>query len=158
MPYLGKSEHRSLITPQVIDNLIRNPPSATHTQPVSTHKYPVGKQVMFNTPRPGPFQVWYPAKIVAHLPEPKSYLIENNDGKITRRTEQHMCPYTPERPQSHREPFNPLASTDSDSSFDQEESLVEEHRRRWRNQSLMPRLHLCTIVGLREISKIKYSE
>ena len=138
MPYLGKSEHRSLITPRVLDNLMRNPPAITHTQPASTHKYPVGKEVMFNTPRPGPFQVWYPAKIVTQLPEPKSYLIENNDGKITRRTKQHMHPYTPERPQSCREPFNPLASTDSDSSCDPEESILEAHKRRWQKRNLRP--------------------
>ena len=139
MPYLGKGEHRSLITPWALDHLMRNPPAATHAQPAYTHKYPVGKAVMFNTPKPGPFQVRYPAIIVAQLPEPRSYLIENNDGKITRRTEQHMRPYTPERPRSRREPFDPLASTDSDSSFfDPEESTLEAHKRRWRKRNLRP--------------------
>ena len=96
MPYLGKGEYRSLITPQALDDLMRNPPAATHAQQANTAQIPSrqGSDAQ-HTRNQVTFQVWYPAKIVAQLPEPRSYLIENNDGKITRCTEQHMHPYTP---------------------------------------------------------------
>ena len=37
--------------------------------------------------------IWYPAEIISHNEEPKSYMIKNNDGILYRRNEKHLCPY-----------------------------------------------------------------
>ena len=70
-----------------------------------THNYPIGITVMY---RGGPdpdstlHGTWYPARIMSHLEEPRSYLIENNYSKIVRRTEQHIRPYfTLQRPRPY---------------------------------------------------------
>ena len=41
-------------------------------------------------PTPGYYTTWYPAKIKTLLQEPKAYLLENKEGKVFRRTEQHI--------------------------------------------------------------------
>ena len=87
MPYLGKGDPRIKPTP------FYKEPKA------NSHSYPIGTRVMHRAPpEPGYYTVWYPAKIKSHLKEPKAYLLENKEGKVFRRTEQHIRPYdTPPR-------------------------------------------------------------
>ena len=94
MPYLGKSDPRRKPTPN-------------NAEPkVKTHNYPIGTKVVY---RAGPdpnstyHSTWYPARVKSHLEEPRSYLLENNESKVVRRTEQHIRPfYTPPRTNSRR--------------------------------------------------------
>ena len=82
MPYLGKGDPRIKPTP------------VTQKPKVNSHSYPIGTRVMYRTgPEPNYYNTWYPGKVKSHLEEPKSYLLENNDGKVVRRTEQHIRPY-----------------------------------------------------------------
>ena len=97
MPYLGKGAPKIKPTP------------IAKTPKVNTHSYPIGTKVMY---RAGPdpnstyHSTWYPAKVTSHLEEPKSYLLENNEGKEVRRTEQHIRPYdTPRRVRTAIESF-----------------------------------------------------
>ena len=87
MPYLGKGDPRVRPTP------VNKKPK------VNSHSYPIGTRVMYRAgPEPNYYSTWYPAKVKSHLEEPKSYLLENNEGKVVRRTEQHIRPYdTPPR-------------------------------------------------------------
>ena len=111
MPYLGRTEHRQTITPQILERLMCNPHQlirstsnerTRHTPPhglmrwdnqeLEKHRYPVGSYVMFRT---SPTSAWYPAQILRQLEEPKSYLIKNNYAVLFRRNEKHLCPYMP---------------------------------------------------------------
>ena len=82
MPYLGKGDERIKPIPYI-------------TAPKQgSHKYPVGASVMHRSPpTPGYYTIWYPAKIKTLLQEPKAYLLENEEGKVFRRTEQHIHLY-----------------------------------------------------------------
>ena len=82
VPYLGKGD-------------LRIKPTPFHKDPkANSHSYPIGTSVMHCAPpEPGYYTVWYPAKIKSLLKEPKAYLLENKEGKMFRRTEQHLCPY-----------------------------------------------------------------
>ena len=82
MPYIGKGDPKIKQTPYCKE------PKA------SSHKYPIGASVMHHTPPgPGYYTVWYPAKIKTLLKELKAYLLENKEGKVFRRTEQHIRLY-----------------------------------------------------------------
>ena len=95
MPYLGKGDQKFKSTPYY------PAPKA------GSHKYPVGASVMHHTPpRPGYYTVWYPAKIKTLLKEPKAYLLEDREGKVFRRTEQHIRLYK-EYLQEEENPSNP---------------------------------------------------
>ena len=87
MPFLGKGDPRIKPMP-----FCKEPKA-------NSHSYPISSKVMHHAPpKPGYYTVWYPAKIKSHLKEPKAYLLENKEGKMFRRTEQHIRPYdTPPR-------------------------------------------------------------
>ena len=88
------------------------------------HKYPLGAHVMYQTPYSS---TWYPGTIITQLQEPKSYFIENNDGKMVRHTEQHMRPYVARRthvPRPHAFGRNCSAISDRSSSPNHQETTT----------------------------------
>ena len=98
MPYLGKGDLRIKPTP------FYKEPNA------NSHSYPIGTSVMHCAPpEPGYYTVWYPAKIKSLLKEPKAYLLENKEGKVFRRTEQHIHPYNSPRRKSENPSAPPQA-------------------------------------------------
>ena len=40
---------------------------------------------------------WYPATVIQHLQEKRSYLIKTHDDVIYRKTQVHLKPYTPKK-------------------------------------------------------------
>ena len=133
MPYLGKEAPKT------------KPKPIPRVPKVNTHSYPIGTKVVYRAgPDPNSTYhcTWYPAKVTSLLEEPKSYLLENNEGKEVRRTEQHIRPYEiPRRVRAAIESFGRTANGGTHSVMIRPKHRPEMRNTttdRWQNRNLRP--------------------
>ena len=62
----------------------------TKNQHLTTHEFHIGQDVMCQSPIT---KRWFPVKIKALCPEPRSYQIETPEGITYRRTQNHLKPF-----------------------------------------------------------------
>ena len=64
--------------------------STNKNQHLPSHDFHIGQEVMCQSPIT---KRWFPAKIIALCPEPRSYQIEMPEGITYRRTQYHLKPF-----------------------------------------------------------------
>ena len=72
-------------------------------QHLPLHDFHNGQHVMCQSPIT---KRWFPVKIKALCPEPRSYQVETPEGIIYRRTQSHLKPFTPSQNIQTNEQYN----------------------------------------------------
>ncbi|XP_037930506.1 uncharacterized protein K02A2.6-like, partial [Teleopsis dalmanni] len=93
---------------------------------------PKGEDVMFKRT---PLSVWYPATVVEKCKEPRSFLVEDNDGVIYRRNREHLMKRQSvlDKIDEERETVNPNQSPVIDLNLNNEKSANQYVTQRGRN-------------------------
>ncbi|XP_037930424.1 uncharacterized protein K02A2.6-like [Teleopsis dalmanni] len=91
-----------------------------------------GEDVMFKRT---PLSVWYPATVVEKCKEPRSFLVEDNDGVIYRRNREHLMKRQSvlDKIDEERETVNPNQSPVIDLNLNNEKSANQYVTQRGRN-------------------------
>ena len=101
--------------------------STNKTQHLPSHDFHIGQEVMYQSPVT---KRWFPVKIKALCPEPRSYQIETPEGITYRRTQYHLKPFKSSQKTPTKQQYQQQCSSQKRTPVNDDCQQIKAHPKR----------------------------